>query len=141
MKKQIANLSQAVKIKAVLFLFLFLSVSSMPSWAFKQDSSRSNSPAIVKYIGSVEDQVLFQLSYDNKEGAVFYIMVKDDQGNILYNGKFNDAKFSKQFRFYKSDLSNSGVSFILTSQNEKQNQVFHISTTSRVIEDVVVTKL
>ncbi|MGN6166119.1 MAG: hypothetical protein ACTHOF_16410 [Flavisolibacter sp.] len=135
MKKHIANTFS--KVSFLLILVLSLTTSTL----FAADGNNTEKPALVKYVGTINDQVVFQLSYDNKEGQSFYITVKDADGIILYNGKFNEKNFSKQFRFYKSELGNADLLFTLTAQNEKQSQTFKVATTSRIVEEVVVTKL
>jgi len=136
MKKHIANTFS----KASFLFVLFLSLSTTALFAANGDSN-TEKPAAVKYMGTINDQIVFQLNYDNNEGQSFYVTVKDADGVILYNGKFNDKNFSKQFRFYKSELGNADLLFTLTAQNEKQSQTFKVATTSRIVEEVVVTKL
>jgi hypothetical protein len=139
MKKQIVkNISQAMKNKVAPVLFLFLSVNFAPLSAISREVPNT---AVVKYIGTVQDQVVFQLNYENPQGGNFYVTVKDEEGITLYSGKFNDKNFTKQFRFYKSELNISKLSFTVLSQEEKQSQTFQVATISRVVEDVVVTKL
>jgi hypothetical protein len=132
------NLTQLLRTKIALVLFIFLAGAPVLVSA-KNIEPKSE---IVKYVGVVEDQVVFQFNYENVTGEIFSVAIKDQNGNVLYSGKFNDKKFSKQFRMDKSELGNAvSLSFILTTQNDKQNQVFNVSSTSRVVEDVVVTKL
>jgi len=141
MKKHIKlHFRQAVRNTVVPFFFLLLSLTSTSVWAL-QDSSRSDNLGTIKYIGVVGDQVVFQLNYENKTGETLSVVIKDEDGNTLYTGKFNDKKVFKQFRFYRSDISDSNVSFTLSTSNDKQSQVFQVAATSRVVEDVVVTKL
>ena len=132
------NLSKALRSKFAAVLFLLLTATPFLAPAQNNDLVK---PEIVKYVGVIDNQFVFQFNYDNAAGEAFTITVRDEVGNLLYSGKFNDKKFSKQFRMDKTELGNSNLSFILTSQNDKQSQVFKVSTVSRVVDDVVVTKL
>ncbi|MGZ3839052.1 MAG: hypothetical protein ACXVMS_03535 [Flavisolibacter sp.] len=140
MKKQIAqNLTRVFTNKALPLFLLMFSLNLLPMLAISQGNNEK--PAVVKYMGTVNDQVVFQLTYDNKEGEPFYLTVKDAEGNILYTAKYNEKNFSKQFRFDKDEFSNASVSFTLAPQNEKESQTFKVATSSRVVENIVVTKL
>ncbi len=132
------NLSMALRSKFTAFLFLFLASAPFVAPAQNYDLVK---PEVVKYIGVVDNQFVFQLNYDNAAGEVFTVTVRDEVGNLLYSGKFSDKKFSKQFRMDKTELGNANLSFTLTTQNEKQSQVFKVATTSRVVDVVVITKL
>lgn len=140
MKKHIVkNLSQLLSNKALPLFVLLVSLNVLPLLAISQGNNEK--PAMVKYMGTVNDQVVFQLSYDNNEGEPFFLTVKDADGNILYTAKYSDKNFSKQFRFDKDEFTSDGVSFTVTPQNEKASQTFKVATNSRVVENVVVTKL
>ena len=132
------NLSKALRSKFAAVLFLILASAPLLAPAQIIDPVK---PEVVKYVGVVDNQFVFQLNYDNASGEVFTVTVRDEVGNLLYSGKFSDKKFSKQFRMDKTELGNSNLSFTLVSQNEKQSQVFKVATTSRVVDDVVITKL
>ena len=135
MKKHIANTFS----KASFLFILFFPLSTTILFAAAGDNTEK--PAVVKYMGTINDQIVFQLNYDNKDGQPFYVTVKDAEGVTLYNAKFNEKNFSKQFRFYKSELGNADLLFTVATQNEKQSQTFKVATTSRIVEEVVVTKL
>ena len=140
MKKQaLRNKRQAIILRLIPVLFLFLSGTITPLKTLAQVKQFADTPATVKYLGVIDDHVTFQLNFDNTNGEAFYVIIKDEEGTILYNSKSNDRKFSKQFRFSKSELRNSSISVTVFTQNDKQGQVFQIS--SRVVEDVVVTRL
>ena len=59
--------------------------------------------AIVKYLGTQDDMIVFNLSYANPEGSKFQLIVKDQDGTQLYQNIFSEKTIYKQFRLPKAD--------------------------------------
>lgn len=143
MKKQVmTNLSNTVR-KAILqfslasfFLFLFV-----PALQAQERIKSLNTAVAIKYIGMVDDNPLFQIEFDNKNTETYHVSIKDEEGNILYNEKFRDLKYSRKFKFERHDGQEMKLTFVLSGEKESQTQVFEVSTSIRVIQDVVVTRL
>lgn len=143
MKKQVmTNLSNTVR-KAILqfslasfFLFLFV-----PALQAQERIKSLNTAVAIKYIGMVDDNPLFQIEFDNKNTETYHVSIKDEEGNILYNEKFRDLKYSRKFKFERHDGQEMKLTFVLAGEKESQTQVFEVSTSIRVIQDVVVTRL
>lgn len=102
--------------------------------------AQSTPEASVKYLGTQDDMITFNVSYSNPEGAKFSVTIKDQDGVQLYQGVFAEKTFFKQFRLPKTDRNK--ISFIL--RNGKDADVvktFAINVNSRFVEDVAVKKL
>ena len=141
MKKQTQNLRNTARNFIVpAFLFTALLVGSSTNSVNAQSAINSTSPS-VKYLGKSNDQLVFQVDYDNTNDEVLNLAIKDEDGNILYADRFRDKKLSKKFKVNSSEYGNMKLTFVLSTDKEKQSQVFQVNTNTRVIDDVVVTNL
>ena len=94
--------------------------------------------AEVKYIGSADDQVMFNVSYNNPTNNKFVVTVLDEDGTKLFQSVYNDKKFDKRFKLPKTDKTK--LTFEIRNNREIElKQTFEINT--RIVEDVVVTKI
>lgn len=131
-----ATINTIVKIvffTAVLALFTFGTVLT----ANAQDG---NNPVAIKYIGSIGNQPVFQVEFDNQTEEEILVVLKDSDGNTLYTEKFQGKHFAKRFQLsrYENDLQ---VTLSLTSRKDRQTQQYQINRATRMVEDVTVTKL
>jgi len=92
----------------------------------------------VKYIGTSDDAVLFNVSVDNPTGGKFSVIVLDEEGNQIFHEVYTDKKFDKKFKLPKAEKNK--LTFVIRNfKTADVTQTFEINT--RYIEDVVVTKL
>jgi len=104
------------------------------------DSVRKGEPALIKYLGTQDDMVVFNISYSNPQGTAFHLTVKDQDGTELYQQIFHEKNFYKQFRLPRSERSK--LSFVI--RNGKESDVvktFEINVNSRFVQDIAVKKL
>ena len=141
MKKQImTNLSSVIRKAALGIGFASLvAFSFIPARANAQDPSPSG--VVIRYIGSINNQPVFQIEFENQNAEAYNVSIKDEVGNTLYNEKFKDKKFSKKFQFERSTTDDMKLTFTLSGQKQRLTQVFEVNTSVRTVEDVVVTKL
>src|ERR1700748_3430480 len=57
----------------------------------------------VKYLGTYEDAVLFNVTVDNPTGTKFSVQILDEEGTQLFNEIYTDKKFDKRFKLPKSE--------------------------------------
>ena len=120
---------------SVLMLGIITSVKA-------QDSNKANASVVeIRYLGSVDNQPIFQVAFDNEKQENVHVSITDENGIELFGGKFKEKRFSKKFRFEKLDTDPFKLKFTLTSDNEKLSQVFEVNTKVWTVQDVVVTKL
>ena len=92
----------------------------------------------VKYIGTSEDAVLFNVSVDNPTGSKFNVIVLDEEGNQIFNEIYTEKKFDKKFKLPKSEKNK--LTFVIRNfKTADVKQTFEINT--KFVEDVIVTKL
>jgi hypothetical protein len=118
-------------------MFLF---GLIPSALKAQEKGKPDSVTI-NYIGMLDEKPLFQIEFDNKEGAAYRVSITDDSGETLYSEKFNDKKFSRKFKLESPEFSQSRLTFTITSEKEKHTQVFVINSNFRTVPDYSITRL
>jgi hypothetical protein len=122
---------------AILSLLSFTSVN-----AGKIPDSISNLPVELSYMGTVNDQPLFQLNFSgSEEENEFNITIIDENGYVFYNENLKGAKFSKQFIFNAEDLSTAKIHFEITGKKSGKTVVYNINRQTKTIEEINITKL
>lgn len=139
MKKQITRLmSTSLYSKSVKF-FMVLFVTAASFSASAQDQVTTETPAIVRHVGNNAETMVFEVQFDNTTGDKYSIAVKDDNGSVLFQDVYSDKKFDRKFRLPKTN--DRRLSFVIKNLKENNTQTFEINTNTRVIEEVVVTKV
>ena len=96
--------------------------------------------ASVKYLGTQEDMIVFNVSFPNPEGTRFQLIVKDQDGSTLYQNAFNEKAFYKQFRLPKTDKDR--VVFVFHKDTEADVvRTFEVNVNSRFVHEVAIKKL
>jgi hypothetical protein len=133
---------QLQKLVIRLSLCAFVLVSFLPqSVSAQEQDPLTPAAAIIKYLGLVEEKLLFNVDINNGNAERCTITIQDEAGEVLYKQEFKDARFVKTFAINKEELAGKNLVFILNKGKAKQEQVYQVSTTSRVVEDVNVAKL
>lgn len=120
-------------------LFLLAVTTTQAQSAFRETSKKEDSIQ-VKYLGTQDDLVLFNVSYPNPQGVPFNLVVKDQDGTELYKNTYSEKNFYKQFRLPRADRNR----IIFVIRNNKETDIvktFQISVNSHYVEDIAVKKL
>lgn len=141
MKKQTRNLMNKTRIFLVPALLVALSIAGLSSGKAYGQSITSNTKPSIEYVGKVNDQLVFQVDYDNPTNEVVNLLIKDQDGNVLYNDRFKEKKLTKKFRVNTAEYGDARLTFVISTEKERSSQVFQVNTNTRVIDDVVVTNL
>ncbi len=100
------------------------------------DSSKSNKLE-VKYLGSHSDNLEFDVHYNNLKGGSFGFVVKDEDGEVLFEKVYNGKQFHKKVQLCKIDDLKK-LSFSILSENENVLQTKEILIKTQFVEDVLV---
>lgn len=140
MEKQMKTQSTVVRntiIKVTMICLLIVN-----SFSAINAQNLSNSPnAEIKYVGIVDNKLVFEVEYKNVSGVPFILEIRDADGFEFYTGKFKQKNFRKKYAIDKSELRNTSISFVLASQGNVHQQEFDINASSRVVEEISVVKL
>lgn len=92
----------------------------------------------VQYLGSNESAVQFRVEFENPTAAKFWLIIKNDAGDVLYRKQFSDVHFNKTVSFQKDETDIHPTFVIRGGDNEVVRQ-FSVSRT--YTENTVVTKM
>ena len=140
MEKQMKTQLSAVRNTIIKFTMILLLTGSSLSAVQAQKASPSPN-AEIKYIGIVDNKLVFEVEYKNASEVPFILEIRDANGFEFYTGKFKQKNFRKKYAIDKSELNNTSISFVLASQGNVQQQEFDINASSRVVEEISVVKL
>lgn len=98
------------------------------------------SPAEIKYVGMVDNNLVFNISLTNEELDGFTLEIKDGQGYQFFFGKFKEKGFRKFYAIDRSELGNNTIRFELISKGKVQKQEFEITSSPRLVDETTVVK-
>jgi hypothetical protein len=99
-----------------------------------------NSTAEVLYAGYQDGMLAFKVNYKNITGEKFTLKVKDSNGDIIYIQDFTDKNFNKTFLLTR-DIDTEHFTFIIGKKGNETTQTFKVGFTTKVLENVVVSRL
>jgi hypothetical protein len=92
---------------AVALLFSASPLSSFANTKKEKHSKAENTiPASqidVQYEGSVENTFTFKVKFENSAAQKFTLIIKNDEGDIIYSKEFSDVHFSKTIELVKNE--------------------------------------
>ena len=101
-------------------------------------ASLTDEQVSVKYVGTSDNQVVFHVEFENPTSEKFWLIIRNDAGEVVYRKQFSDAHFSKTVYVQKEENDIRPTFIIRNSANEIVRQ---FAVTSTVTENTVVTKL
>lgn len=122
-------------------LFCALVASSFPLATNAQEFSFDKVNPDIRYLGAIQDKLIFQIDLQSKSTDLMYVSIKDEDGTVLFTEKIRDNQFSRKFAFDKNEFEGKKLSFIIHEANESKAQTFQVARQMRMVEDVVITRL
>lgn len=103
-----------------VFIVTFFLLNLLPQ-QLKAQGNTGFTPisTIIKYLGYVEDKLLFHVKIDNSKGERCFITIQDEEGDILYQQEFKNEKFIKTFSINKEELQGETLIFLLNRGKAK----------------------
>ena len=125
----------AVALTAVLFLFGSPLTSKANDGGAKKSPSITEAQVSVTYQGISDNSLVFKVDYENTANEKFWLIIKNDNGDIVFHQQFSDAHFSKTVFFQNTDTEITPTFVIRTNNNEivRQFQVNKIITETTVV--------
>lgn len=93
----------------------------------------------VEYTGYNDNSVVFRVAFENPTAQKFSLIIKNEAGDVLYQGSYSDKSFSKAVHLLKED-SEMNPTFIVRVGSQRIERTFKVNTTSSATEEVVVVK-
>ncbi|HEV2479584.1 MAG TPA: hypothetical protein VGS79_07960 [Puia sp.] len=99
-----------------------------------------NEQATVKYLGTQDDMIVFNVAYANPGGNRFELTIKDQDGSMVYENSFTDKSFYKQFRLPKADKDR--IFFVFHNNHDADVvKTFEVNVNSRFVHAVAIKKI
>ena len=118
-------------------LALAFSFITTVSWA---NDGGNDTPAVsLKYIGLVQNQPMFQLDLNSVEETDFYVSIKDQDGQVIYNEKIKAKNFTRNYRLNTS--VDDAILKVEVREGNKKPEVFTINRNTRYYEETSISKL
>ena len=102
-------------------------------------SSLTEEQVSVKYQGTTDNNIVFKVEFENPTSEKFSLIIKNDNGDVVYHQQFTDAHFAKSVYFQNTD-SEIRPTFIIRSANNNE-VVRQFSVNKTLTENTVVTRL
>jgi len=127
-----------IKNFGTIALVVALSFTATVSWAF--DGTKDTPVVSLKYVGLIQNQPTFQLDLNSVEETDFYISIKDQNGQVIYNEKITAKNFTRNYRLDIENLDDAILKVEVRDGNNKP-QVFTINRNTRYYEETSISKL
>jgi hypothetical protein len=129
----------AVAFTAVVVLVANPLASHANGGGAKKVSSLTEAQVSVKYVGVSNNQVVFQVVFDNPTAEKFTLIIKNDAGDVVYHQQYNDAHFAKNVYFENTDSQIQPTFIVRTANGNDIVRQFQVTKT--VTENTTVTSL
>jgi hypothetical protein len=129
----------AVAFTAVVVLVANPLASHANGGGAKKVSSLTDAQVSVKYVGTSNNQVVFQVVFDNPTGEKFALIIKNDAGDVVYHQQFSETHFAKNVYFENTD-NEIQPTFIVRAASGS-DIVRHFQVVKTVTENTTVTSL
>ena len=134
------SLINAFLSKLTFGALFILSIATAHAQSTASGAGPTDNAATVKYLGTQDDMIVFNVAYDNPQGSKFLVTIKDQDGNQLYQRFYSDKSFYKQFKLPKTDKDK--VVFIFRNDQEAPIvKTFAVNVNSRFVQEVAIKKV
>jgi len=132
------NLKKSASVVAAAALLSLGSANLQAAPVIEKIISPTDKNVNVTFVGATDNSLVFHLEFENKSGEKFYLIVKNDAGDIVYQASYNDVHFEKNIRILKED-SEIHPTFVIRTANEQVER--KLSVSRKTSENFVVTTL
>lgn len=101
---------------------------------------KSENPAKLNYIGSINSHPRLLLSLNNNEADEFNVTITDQAGSTIYNESFSGKMVSRTYQLNSDEFDASEVNFHVYSKRNNNTVVYKVINNQRFVQDVVINK-
>jgi hypothetical protein len=135
-------MKQVLKSKSIIVATLFAVFSTAFTHPAQASDSSRVIPVELKFLGEVNNQLVFQLNVDgNAEENEFTVTITDEAGMTWYRENVKGEKVSKRYLLNSDEIGDNKLRFQITSKKSNQAIVYQVNHVERIVQDVVVNKL
>jgi hypothetical protein len=132
------NLKKSASVVAASLLLSLGSASLQAAPIIEKIISPTDKQVNINFVGTTENDFVFHMEFDNKTGEKFWLIVKNDEGEIVYQNAFNETHFEKNIRIANVE-NEMHPTFVIRTSNEQIERKFSVK--SKTSESFVVTTL
>ena len=141
MKKQtLNNIARKFFAGSILAAVLFFSTQNKVYADYtnhnKISTEKSTGNAAIKYVGLSQENLLFNVKFDNASAESFVLTVTDEVGEVIYRTVSKEKSFAKTFALPKS-LDLNKISFTIKSTEGAYTQSFSLNVKTVEVANVV----
>ena len=133
--KNLIRKSRRQKAVAILAGVLTLLLVSFASFANNGGPVHEEGTYTVKYVGESANGLVFNLKYQNPDAAKFEVVLKNQDGSVLFQKAFSEKELDRNIVLGK-DVDTENVSFIVKTSKGNLIQNFKIKTKTVQVVDV-----
>jgi hypothetical protein len=104
----------------------------------KKPSNLTEKQVSVNYVGANDNNLIFRVDFENPTAGKFWLIIKNDAGEVVYQKQFNDVHFSKAV-YIPQEETDITPTFIIRNGNDEVVRQFSVNR--KVVENTVVTRL
>ncbi len=125
---------------AVVAIAIFVSnpLSSFANGGYNKKITLTDEQVTVQYIGTNNDYIVFHVSFENPTAEKFWLVIKNDAGDVIYRKQFSDVHFAKNVSLQKEE-ADMHPTFVIRNGNSEVSRQFAVTRT--LTENTVITEL
>jgi hypothetical protein len=125
---------------AVAVTLVFTIASPLASFAGEggKNTTLKDDQVSIQYVGSSDNQVVFHVDFENPTAEKFWLIIKNDAGDVVYRKQFSDVHFSKSICVVKEDRE-IRPTFVIRNNNNEIVRKFAVNNV--ITENTVITEL
>jgi hypothetical protein len=130
---------KALSVAAVAVVLLVSNpLTSLANGGNNKKITLNDDQVSVSFVGTNNDYVVFRIAFENPTVEKFWLIVKNDAGDVIYRKQFSDAHFAKSVSLQKED-ADMHPTFIIRNGNSEVSRQFAVTRT--ITENTIITEL
>jgi hypothetical protein len=106
----------------------------------KKSTSLTDAQVSVKYEGTTDNGIVFKVDFENPTGEKFWLIIKNDNGDVVYHQQFSETHFSKSVLF-QNTASDIYPTFVIRSSDSNNEIVRKFQISKTLTELMLATSL
>ena len=132
------NLKKTMSVLAAALILSLGTAKLQAAPIIEKIISPTDKQVTVNFVGATDNGLVFHLEFDNKSGEKFWLIVKNDAGEVVYQNSFSDVHFEKNIRITSEEFE-LNPTFVIRTSTEQVERKFSVK--SKTSESYVVTNL
>ena len=130
------------KNKTTIVALMAIIITSFSNPASANDK-KSDPPGVeIRYLGFVRNNPVFEINTSNVQNDNFIVIIRDEEGVILYSEKLSGKNISRKYRIdTEEEIAEGGLRFEVRSVNTKKKEVYVVGVAESVKREIALVKV